>query len=203
MNITKRKMIIGSILIIVVMTFFFFLFPSKNITLVRSEEKESYASEALFSEVELSQEFSPQENYDGIAFYVGTYMKVFNEGKLKVQIEDSKDKVIYDKDIDMKTVVDSAAIYLKFKAKKDEKYKLTIQLEDIKEELPIVVYMTKEDKNPLLVKNGEEQEDSLDLDYFSYTKSYFNLWYIFLLGGLFYLYYLLNYSKEGGNHNEK
>ena len=203
MNITKRKMIIGSILIIVVMTFFFFLFPSKNITLVRSEEKESYASEALFSEVELSQEFSPQENYDGIAFYVGTYMKVFNEGKLKVQIEDSKDKVIYDKDIDMKTVVDSAAIYLKFKAKKDEKYKLTIQLEDIKEELPIVVYMTKEDKNPLLIKNGEEQEDSLDLDYFSYTKSYFNLWYIFLLGGLFYLYYLLNYSKEGGNHNEK
>lgn len=190
----KRK--VGILIFLLLLTIIFILFPSKQLT-ITPEEQEHYAGDILYDTISLSQKIKVPDNYQGLVFYVGTYMKVLEKGKIEVEIIDSNKKTIYKKNVDMKTVVDSAAVYLDATLEKDKIYTIMLSTKDIKKDMPITLYrIDNKNKEYRVQKNNEVQKNSLDIRYYYNTNSYFNLWYILLLSAIIYLYNCVNANNQ-------
>lgn len=188
----QEKERVGIIIFLVLLTIIFILFPNKQLT-ITPEEIEHHAGDILYDSISLSQKIKVPENYEGIVFYVGTYMKVLEKGTINIEIIDSTAKTVYKKNIDIRTIVDSAAVYLNTSLKKGESYTIKIKTDQIKKNMPITLYkIDTKNEEYRVYKNGKIEKDSLDIRYYNYKNSYLNIWYIMLLVPIIYLYNCLH-----------
>lgn len=184
------------IIFLLVLSIIFLLFPSKQLVIAPAEQ-EHYAGDTLYDSILISQDIKVPDNYKGLVFFVGTYMKVIEDGEIKVEIINSEEKTIYKKSIDMRTVVDSAAVYLDVSLEKNKLYTIKLKTNGIKKDMPITLYRI--DNNKYKAKqNNETEKNSLDIRYYYNKNSYFNIWYIPLLAAIIYVYNCLEntYSRE-------
>ena len=194
----KRKNLIVKILMVVLLVLIFIsiVFPiSKTITT-------NYSGNEIIGELKagdvIEEEFISNGNYNKVGIPFANYGKINDKGYFKVAITNSKNKQKKYK-IKLGNIVDNEDYYLKYKLKKNQKYKIYMKL--YKPKYPITIYLTNKDKKANTIFNGNKLKNNIRLSFMYSIKDYFNIWNYSFIFLLIILYAIL--IKNSGEENEK
>lgn len=189
----------NKLLLIIVLLFIInilFIFPKIQINEYEINANKYVKEDLLYDEQKVEQKFSPLKDADGMYIVIATYMKVFNKGNLLIKIENlDNNEIIYKKNKSLRTLDDSVPLYLKFKIKKNNNYKITLETKNVSIKKPIVYYST-DLVNQKIKYNDSYKDYELYINYFEYKKSYINVWYGLLIDTLAYMLYSLLWKEK-------
>ena len=155
------------------------IFPGKNYTSKTIEIIDSANVNEFYNEDIIEQTFISDDNYKSIGIQIATYASYVKDGELIVSIENEKGK-IKKYSIKARTIIDNQIYYLKYKVKKNHKYKIIIDGENLSSP---ITFLTTQAEIPgyELIINNTKSNSNLILAFIKNRKDYFNTWYYLLI----------------------
>ncbi len=146
----------------------------------------------------IEEEFTSNGNYKKIGIPFANYGKVIDKGWFDVTITNSKTKEKKFKN-KLGNIVDNEDYYIKYKLKKNNKYKISIKIH--KPKYPVTLYLTKEDKKSVTKYNGNILDKNIRLSFMKYSKDYSVIWNFSFIISIIVLYVIL--IRNSGDKNEE
>lgn len=192
----REKIILILIIILVGLIIFSLIKPAKTYSMVTSGDDKQKVIGELVNNDRIVQDFSLKKNSNIIGFRFATYGNNITKGKVIVTISNGKKTKKYK--IKASKLVDNEMYFIKYKFKKDKRYKIDITVKNTN--LPITLYITDRMDNTTMYLNDKKQNSSLYFATVYKKNNYFYIWYYLL--GIFMLLLYNSLLKNGGIKND-
>lgn len=176
------------------------IFPKEVVNTTNIDLENITPMEPFNDGVVITQDFSVSKNHKKFAIQFATYQHIYKNGKINITITNHKTKKKVTKIIKATSLTDTSATTINYPLKKNISYTIEIKTKDIPKEHKLTLYTTNfDDDQHRLTINGEEQKENLVFYYMDNQKSYFNIWYIFLLISISIVFYPVCMMEEEKN----
>lgn len=178
MKINRFKITIFIIMVLIIMCIVTIVSPGKTYTSDTTEIINSSNTNEFNNKDIIEQTFISKGNYKFVGIQIATYATYIKKGKLVVYIENQKGKQ-KKYTIKANSIIDNQTYYLKYKLRKNQKYKIIIDGEKLSS--PITFLTTQKEMPDYELKiNNKKMDSNLILSFIKNRKDYFSIWYYLL-----------------------
>lgn len=190
-----NKILIVALILLGILIIFTLVFPKDKFSSTSFENKDRGILKKLYNGDSVIQTFYSDNNYNAIGIAFANYGEFLEKGQIEITIETINHKNIRDYKIDVFNIIDNDIYYINYNFKKNEQYKLVLNIKN--NIYPLTIYTTDAKiKNAELKVNDKIKKSNLFLSFMYRDKDYFNIWYYLFFMAIICLYLCLNRGEE-------